>query len=66
MSATLDNSNRLFTESFAFENHQDTLNDVVGLKSIPDAPIFRDQVTVSASADMLYGKDCHIACIARE
>lgn len=56
MSATLDTLTGLFTESFVLKNHQDTLNDVVGLKSIPDVRFSVDQVTVSASADMFTEK----------
>lgn len=54
--ATLDTMTGLFTESFVIKNRQDTLNEVVSLKPIPDVRFSVDQVVVSALIDMFTEK----------
>lgn len=54
--ATLDTITELFTESFVIKNHQDTLNEVISLKPIPDVRFSVDQVVVSALIDMFTEK----------
>ena len=60
--ATLDTITGLFTESFVIKNRQDTLNETVSLKSIPNVRFSVDRVMVSALIDMFTEKTANIAC----